>query len=88
MGRAPLILPLDLNGFGTYKSNTSSNGERYVGEFKNDMFEGFGTYNFPNGSVYTGEFKEGLFHGDGIYTISDGTEFEGFFEFGEFKHSH
>ena len=59
-----------------------------MGEFKEDMFNGFGAYNFPNGSEYTGEFKDGLFHGEGVYTLSDGTQLEGIFDFGKLIHSH
>lgn len=37
----------------------------YIGEFKFDLIDGNGEYNFPDGTVYQGQFKEGLQHGMG-----------------------
>ena len=44
-----------VNGLGTY---TYSNGDKYVGEWKNDSKYGQGTYTYSNGTKYVGECKE------------------------------
>jgi len=40
-------------------------GWTYIGEFKNDKFNGQGTGTFPNGSKYVGEHKNGKPNGQG-----------------------
>ena len=45
---------------------TYSNGEKYVGEFKDGMLNGQGTYTYPDGEKYVGEFKDGLLNGKGV----------------------
>ena len=42
------------NGYGTY---TWTNGNKYVGEFKNAKRNGLGTYTFANGTVDKGIWK-------------------------------
>ena len=44
------------NCFGTY--NFSDDGDKYVGEFRDDKFHGQGTVIF-SGIKYVGEFKDG-----------------------------
>ena len=44
------------NGRGTF---TWENGDRYVGEFKDDQAHGQGIFTFVNGDEYVGEFKDG-----------------------------
>jgi hypothetical protein len=60
------------NGQGTFKweNNDSSNGDTYVGEWKNSKRHGKGTYTwnqFPK-QDYVGEWKKNKMHGRGIYT--------------------
>ncbi|MDF1548761.1 MAG: caspase family protein [Bacteroidales bacterium] len=55
------------SGFGTF---IEQNGNKYVGLFKNGIYEGQGTYTFAEGHEYIGEFKNGKFHGQGNYTIA------------------
>ena len=43
-----------MSGKGTY---TFSNGEKYVGEFKDNKFNGQGTYS-KDGKEYTGTWKD------------------------------
>ena len=62
------------NGQGTY---TYSDGEQYVGEFKEGLFEGQGTFAYSDGAQYVGEFKEGIFEGQGTFTSSDGAQYVG-----------
>jgi hypothetical protein len=38
---------------------TFTNGNKYVGEFKNDKFHGQGTFTFADGEKSIGEFKDG-----------------------------
>ena len=45
-------------------------GETYVGEWKDDLFHGQGTYTYPDKSTYEGEWKEGKKHGQGTQTVS------------------
>ena len=46
------------NCFGTY---TYTGGQRYVGEFKDDMRNGHGTYTYADGRVEKGIFTNGEF---------------------------
>lgn len=55
--------------FGTY---TSTNGNKYVGEWKDNKYHGRGTYTYANGDKYVGEFEDNKYHGQGTYTIADG----------------
>ena len=38
---------------------TSPDGDKYVGEWKDNKRHGQGTYTYPDGSKYVGEFKDG-----------------------------
>ena len=42
----------------TYLNDDQFNGDKYVGEFKNNLFNGYGTYTFASGDKYVGEFKD------------------------------
>jgi hypothetical protein len=44
-----------------------------VGEFKDDKFNGQGTYTFANGNKYVGEFKDNKFNGQGTLFASNGS---------------
>ena len=55
------------------------NGDKYIGEFKNDLFNGKGKFIWGEqsewaGDVYEGDFLNDNKHGEGIYTYSDGTK--------------
>ena len=60
--------------FGTY---TFSDGDEYVGEWRNDEPQGDGTYTFADGDKYVGEVKDGNKHGHGAYAFADGAEYVG-----------
>ena len=62
------------NCFGTY---TWSNGDKYIGEFKDGKRNGQGTYKWPNGNKYVGEFKDGKRNGQGTFTWPNGDKYEG-----------
>jgi hypothetical protein len=54
-------------------SNTFTNGDKYVGEYKDDKIDGQGTYTFANGNKYVGEFKDGKYNGKGTLYSSNGS---------------
>jgi len=54
-----------------------SDGDKYVGEFKDDKPNGQGTYTWSDGRKYVGEFKEGKKHGQGTYTNKVGEKYVG-----------
>ena len=49
----------------------------YEGEFKNNLIEGFGIYNYENGDIYKGEFKNGKMNGKGLFIWKSGEEYYG-----------
>ena len=69
------------NCFGT---DTSPDGRKYVGEFKDGKPHGQGTFTYSNGDKYVGEFKDGIRHGQGTLTYVDGDKYVGEFRRGEF----
>ena len=62
------------NCFGTI---TWTDGEKYVGEFKDGTYHGQGTYTAPNGDKYVGEWKDNKQHGQGTVTFSNGEKYVG-----------
>jgi len=62
--------------YGTY---TAPNGDRYVGEYRDDKRNGQGTYTWPNGSKYVGEYRDGERNGQGTYTWPNGAKYVGEF---------
>ena len=55
-------------------------GNRYEGEFKNDLREGYGIFYTSDGDRYEGEFKNELIEGYGIWYFSNGDRYEGEFK--------
>ena len=62
---------------------TYSNGDKFVGEFKDDKRHGQGTYTFANGGKYVGEWKDGKSEGQGTGTYADGSKYVGEFKDGK-----
>jgi len=58
------------------------NGDRYEGEFRNGLFDGWGVYSYHNGDRYEGEFKNDLRHGTGSMIYGNGNRYTGLFEKG------
>jgi hypothetical protein len=56
---------------------TFTDGGNYVGEWKNDMANGQGTFTYANGDKYVGEWKDGKKHGQGTYIMADGGNYVG-----------
>ena len=69
------------NCFGTY---TFDDGDKYVGEWKDNKYHGQGTYTYANGDKYVGEYKDDKKHGQGTYTYANGTIERGYYMRGEF----
>lgn len=61
-----------------------SNGEKYVGEYKDNNRNGQGTQTFPDGGNYVGEYKNNFMNGQGTHTTSDGVIKSGLWEDDEF----
>jgi len=70
------------NCFGSW---TASNGDKYVGEYKDGKRNGQGTYTFANGDKYVGEFKDDNYNGQGTYYFLADNQFKGDKYVGEFK---
>jgi hypothetical protein len=70
------------HGHGTesFPSQGSKEKYTYIGEFKDDKYNGHGTITFPNGDSYLGEWKDGEFHGQGKYFYRSGPLKGGSFE--------
>ena len=57
-------------------------GGIYVGEFKDGVFDGYGTYTFSSGTHYSGGFKKGERHGKGVLTNKNGIKYVGDYQYG------
>jgi hypothetical protein len=67
------------NGQGT---TVCADGDKYVGEFKDNKIHGLGTYYYQannqfKGDKYVGEFKDGKLHGQGTLTKASGEKYVG-----------
>ena len=62
------------NGWGTY---TWANGDKYVGDFRDNKRNGQGTYTLANGNKYVGEWRNDNQHGQGTKTYVDGSQWTG-----------
>ena len=62
------------NCFGTY---TYADGDKYVGEWKDNKYHGQGTYTYADGDKYVGEHKDGKKLGQGTYTYASGSKYVG-----------
>ena len=62
------------NCFGTY---TNADGDTYVGEFKDDAFNGQGSLTFANGNRYVGEYKGNKRNGPFEVTFTSGARYVG-----------
>ena len=54
-----------------------ANGDKYVGNFKNGMQDGKGTFTWANGAVYEGSWKNNKRDGKGVYKWSNGDVYDG-----------
>ena len=61
----------------------TTNGDYYIGEFKDSKMHGKGTYYFKDGGKYTGEYFNDKKNGQGTYCFDNGYKY-----IGEFKEDH
>jgi len=64
-------------------TRTDPNGEKFVGEYRDDKRNGKGTYTFPSGEKYVGEYRDGKRNGQGTYTFPSGEKYVGEFRDGK-----
>ena len=62
------------NCVGTY---TFADGDKYVGEFKNDKWHGQGILTYANGDKYVGGFRKRKAYGQGTFTFASGKKWTG-----------
>ena len=62
------------HGFGVF---TWSNGNEYIGDWKEDRMEGVGSFYYANKSVYDGQFFNNMLHGKGTFFYNDGDVYVG-----------
>ena len=65
-------------------TRSEANGNVYIGEFRENKFDGQGTLTYANKSQYVGEFRDGKFSGQGTFTHSNGSQDIGEFRDGQF----
>jgi len=72
----------EYKGYGSYRFK---NGDKYVGEFKDNQPDGQGTFTSLKGQQkkYIGKFKDGDFSGEGILILKNGNKFIGKFKDGD-----
>jgi hypothetical protein len=58
----------------------TSNGDKYIGNFLDDRYNGRGTYYWSNGRVYDGDWISGNMCGYGKMTYADNSYYEGSFD--------
>jgi clan AA aspartic protease (TIGR02281 family) len=66
--------------FGTF---TFPSGDRYVGEWRDNKFDGEGTYTLPSGERYVGEFRSHQRNGQGTHILPSGEKYVGEFKNGK-----
>ena len=71
--------PEDLESFWTncVGTLTFADGNKYVGEYKDNKEHGQGTYIFADGAKYVGEWKDNKRHGQGTKTLANGAKYVG-----------
>ncbi len=69
-----------LQGLGS----TTTDGDVYVGNFKDSLRNGEGTHTLSNGDKFIGEFRDSNYHGRGIYTYANGDKYVGEFKDGKY----
>lgn len=56
------------------------NGSLCVGQWNNDLLDGYGIERWPDGTVFIGDFSNGRKHGDGRLVLASGSSYEGEFQ--------
>ena len=63
-----------------YSNDDKYNRYLYEGEWKDDLFDGYGIMYWKNSDFYQGDWKKGLKEGKGIYNFCNGDIYEGEFK--------
>jgi len=58
---------------------TFPNGDRYEGQFKDGLFDGWGVYTYRDGDRFEGEFKDDMKNGRGAFVHRNGDRYTGAF---------
>ena len=66
-------------------TRTWADGEKYTGEWKNNVKNGQGAETRPDGSEYVGEYRDNLKNGQGTFTSPFGTKYIGEFKDDQFS---
>ena len=74
------IIGIEAKGKNGKMTVTYDNGDKYEGDFVDNVKEGKGIYYFSNGDIYEGEFFEDEKDGYGIYSYKNGEKYEGEFK--------
>ena len=56
-----------------------SNGDKYIGAFKEGARSGKGKYTYSNGNKYIGQWKKGKKNGKGVFIYFNGSKYSGDF---------
>jgi len=72
------------NCFGTL---SFEDGDKYVGEWSDDKYQGLGTYNYSSGDKYVGEYKDDKKNGFGVYFFGGSHDYSGDRFFGIYKNA-
>lgn len=64
---------------GPVSAVTFPNGDRYEGEFKDGLMNGWGVYEYRNGDRFEGEFRSDMKHGKGTYSYKNSDKYIGDF---------
>jgi hypothetical protein len=59
------------------KTKLRDDGDKYVGEWKGEMYNGQGTYTWANGHKYVGEWVNDIRIGQGTFTWANGDKYVG-----------
>ena len=59
---------------------TFPTGDRYEGEFKDGLFNGWGSFFYANGDKYEGDFRSDMKDGRGVFAFKNGDKYSGTFK--------
>jgi hypothetical protein len=69
-----------VNSYFKGKGTLTWDGNKYVGEFNNDIRTGYGVLTWSSGEKYEGNFVDGKLNGQGTMTYTDGSRYTGNFD--------
>jgi len=70
----------ELLGGGVFRIIQYPNGDKYQGEWKDDMKDGYGMFTYINGNKYKGKWKDDMKDGYGIFIYAAGDKYKGRFK--------